>query len=87
MKEIRILLDEDKFINTCKSGFVTYNHLIEGNFEIPITKEDVKVLATGEILSKPLERDFKIALADLGLEYIKEIIKRSPLYGQLYYEI
>lgn len=87
MKEVRILLDEDKFIALCKSGFVRYNHQIEGNYEIPITKEDVKVLANGEILSKPMEKDFKIALADLGLEYIKEIIKRSPLYAELYYKL
>jgi hypothetical protein len=87
MKEIRILLTEDSFTSLCKSGFINYTHPVEGNFEIPITKDDVKILASGEILSKPNERNFKVALSDLGLEYIKEIIKRSPVYGQLYYEI
>lgn len=87
MKEIRILLNETTFTNLCKAGFVNYNHPDTGRVDIPISKEEVKSMTKGDILDKKLDNHFRIAIADFGIENIKEIIKRSPLYSQVYYEI
>lgn len=87
MDDIKILLNETTFTNLCKSGFVLYNHPKYGRFDIPITKIDIKNMAKGEIIKKDLEYNFQIAVSDFGFENIKEIIKRSPLYADLYYEI
>jgi hypothetical protein len=87
MKEIRILLNEATFTNLCKSGFVRYNHPETGRHDIPISKEEIKSMTKGNILDKESDGHFRIAIGDFGIDNIKEIIKRSPLYSQLYYEM
>lgn len=87
MQEKRILLTETSFTNLCKSGFIVYSSPENGRDEISITKLEIKRLANGEIIEKNIGNFYKIALQDLGLELIKEIIKRSPLYSELYYEL
>jgi len=87
MKETRILLNETNFTNLCKMGYFT--HLGElGTMNISITKTDIKRLANGEIISKEFSNEvIKIALQDIGFELIKEIIKRSPMFSDMYYEM
>jgi len=58
-----------------------------GRIEIPITKRDIKAIATGELLKKSTSDNYEIILQDIGFELTKEIIKRSPMYSDLYYEL
>lgn len=87
MKETRILLNETNFTNLCKMGYFTQSSQ-SGTTDITITKSDIKKLAYGEIVEKELSDDIiKIALQDIGFYLIKEIIKRSPMFSDLYYEL
>lgn len=87
MKETRILLNETNFTNLCKMGYFTHNSQL-GTTNITITKNDIKKLASGEIVIKDFSDEvIKIALQDIGSYLIKEIIKRSPMFGEVYYEI
>lgn len=86
--ETRILLNETTFTNLCKSGFLTQKDPQYGTIDLHITSMDMKNLASGGIVTKDINGSlFKIALQDIGLELIKEIIRRSPVYSQMYYEI
>ncbi len=89
MKEIRILLNESTFTNTCKMGFFQYRSLLVDpqsitRQDIYITKSDMLQIITGNILEKEVDGViFKIALQDIGLDLIKEIIRRSPMYSDM----
>lgn len=85
-KTIRISLDEAKFTYICKSGYFTWNS--NETFDVRLTRKDIKNLATGKIIRKEENGDiFEIALRDIGLELIREIIKRSPVYSEIYNDI
>jgi ferredoxin-like protein FixX len=82
--EIRIILTEDKFTYICKVGHFTHRSPQYGNIDIHFTKKDIIELVSGKILSKEIVSElFKFALQDLGIEYTREIIKRSPLFYEL----
>jgi len=88
MKEIRILLNETSFTNICKMGYITQRRDDVGTFDVSITKADLKQISTGEVLEKEVNGvTIKMALQDIGSELIKEIIKRSPIYSDMYYEL
>ena len=88
MRETRILLTEITFTNLCKSGFLTQRSPLYGTIDINITKSDMGVITRGDILTKDIGGElFKIALQDIGLTMIREIVKRSPIYSEMYYEI
>jgi hypothetical protein len=88
MKETRILLTEITFTNLCKSGYISQKSAMYGSIDINITKADMGVITKGDILSKDIGGElFKIALQDIGLTMIREIVKRSPVYSEMYYEI
>lgn len=83
MKEIRIVLTENMFTNICKNGFMRY-----GSSDISFSKNDIKVLTLGEILDKELDDSlFRFILEDIGMETIIEILKRSPIYSDMTYNI
>jgi hypothetical protein len=87
MKETRIILDETSFTNLCKMGYFMHKGQT-GTTSITITKNDIKKLSLGEIITKEFsDESIKITLQDIGSYLIKEIIKRSPMFGDLYYEI
>lgn len=86
-KEIRTVFNEITFTNLCKSGIA--KHGIDYNkTDVYFTKQDIKKLFSGEIVTKN-ENDqvFLYLLQDIGFELIKEIIRRSPIYGEMYYEL
>ena len=86
-KEIRTVFNEVTFTNLCKSGVA--KHGIDYNkTDVYFTKADMKSLIKGEIVTKH-ENDqvFQYILQDIGFELIKEIIRRSPIYGEMYYEL
>ena len=88
MRENRILLTEVTFTNLCKSGFLTQKSPMYGTIDISITKSDMGVITSGGILTKDIGGEiFKIALQDIGFTMIREIVKRSPIYSEMYYEI
>ena len=88
MKETRFLLTETTFTNLCKSGYFTHRSPLYGSIDIRLTKPDMKVITKGDILEKDLGGEVvKIALQDIGLDLIREIIRRSPMYSDMYYEI
>jgi hypothetical protein len=86
-KEIRTVFNEITFTNLCKTGTVTHG-IGYNKTDVYFTKEDVRKLAKGEMVTKN-ENDqvFLYLLQDLGIELIKEIIRRSPIYGEMYYEL
>jgi hypothetical protein len=87
MKERRILLDEFAFTNVCKFGFIKHMGTI-GTTDIHIGKKDIKDLFEKKIITKDFSDEIvKIAIVELDIELVKEIIKRSPLFSELYYEI
>jgi len=84
IKEIRILLTEDLFTQVCKVGYLKYKSVEFGTTDIHFYKVDILSLSKGEIITKEIGSDvFKYMLQDIGLETIKEIIKRSPIYYEL----
>jgi hypothetical protein len=87
MQEIRTVLTETLFTSVCKLGYFTYGTGYTRT-DVYFNKNDIKTLASGEILSK-LENgiEFKFALQDIGIDLIKGIIQRSPLFADLYYEL
>jgi hypothetical protein len=88
MQEKRILLTESSFTNLCKFGFIVFSSPETGRDEISMTRLDIKSLAKGQIVEKNIGNSYKVALQDnLDPELIKEIIKRSPIYSELYYEL
>ena len=87
-KEIRILLTEGTFTHMCKQGFITYFTSPTSRIEFPISSMDMRLITKGEILSKEVEGHlFNIALQDIGTEMIREILKRSPVFSGMAYEI
>ena len=79
-------LNEFLFTNVCKFGFIVHQSDL-GRIEIPITKRDIKSIAIGEVLKKSTSDNYEITLQGVETELIKEIIKRSPMYSDLYYEL
>lgn len=87
MNEIKIVLDEFKFTNFCKLGFIQYKN---GNstIEIPLTKLDIRTLFKEDTIEKNYYEDkVVIMLSKIDKHLLKEIIKRSPLFSDLYYEL
>ena len=85
--EIRTSLNENMFSNLCKSGVITHGTGYTRT-DVYFTKADMKNLALGEIVTKhENDQTFQYALQDIGFELIKEIIRRSPIYGEMYYEL
>jgi hypothetical protein len=82
--EIRIILTEDKFTHVCKIGYFTHQSQGFGKTDIHFSKKDILDLVSGKIISKEIGDElFKFALQDLGIDYIREIVKRSPLFYEL----
>ncbi len=89
MEEIRASLNEPSFIHLCKTGNITYGSGYD-KIELNITSLDMASLTKGEVIEKEIiwdNKKFKIALQDIGSNVIREIIRRSPIYSHLYYEI
>jgi hypothetical protein len=85
--EIRTLLNEVSFTHLCKKGIITHGTGYTKT-DVYFTKVDMKNLASGEIVTKhENDQTFQYLLQDIGLELIKEIIRRSPIYGEMYYEL
>lgn len=85
MKEMRILLNEATFTNLCKKGYYTS---VENNSknDLYFTKEDIKLLVNGKIVTKEAsyeKTNWLFMLQDIGFDMINEILKRSPIYMDL----
>ena len=76
------------FTGVCKEGSITYGSGYN-KAVIYISKIDMKKLATGEVVEfiVPEHPIFLVSVQDIGLEMIKEILKRSTMYSDMYYEI
>lgn len=84
MKEIRMVLNETTFTHLCKNGYIRHQSSSSGINNVNFTKSDIKTLCDGEIVEKKVDDDIlKFALQDLGLDYIREIVKRSPIYSEV----
>jgi TRAP-type mannitol/chloroaromatic compound transport system substrate-binding protein len=87
MKETRILLNELTFTNLCKMGYFSHQSGT-GRTDISITKMDIRKLFAGDIVIKEFSDEIiKITLQDIGIETIKEIVKRSPVFSEMYYDL
>ncbi len=85
MKETRILFTEQTFTNLCKKGYYT---AAENNStsDLYFTKEDIKLLVKGEIVTKEAsyeQTNWLFMLQDIGIEMVREILKRSPIYSEM----
>lgn len=84
MKEIRILLTEATFTQLCKMGYIPYKVNMFNTTDIHFTKSDLIELSSGKIVGKEIdETNFQIALQDIGIENIREIVRRSPVYSEV----
>jgi hypothetical protein len=87
MQERKILLDEFSFTNVCKFGFIKHLSPL-GTTNIHISKRDIKDLFEGKMVIKEFtDETIKIAITNLDPVLVKEIIRRSPMFSDLYYEI
>ena len=85
MKETRILFTEQTFTNLCKKGYYT---AVENNSknDLYFTKEDIVLLVKGEVVTKEAsyeQTNWLFMLQDIGLEMVREILKRSPIYSEM----
>lgn len=87
MNEIRTVLSEVLFTNVCKNGVFKYGQGYEA-VEIRFTRLDMLDFAKGKIVTKNEDgKVFLFALSDFGLDQVKEILKRSPIFSDMYYEL
>jgi hypothetical protein len=87
MQERKILLDEFSFTNVCKFGFIKHLGTL-GTTNIHINKRDMRDLFEGKMVTKEFTDEVvKIAITNLDPVLVKEIIRRSPMFAELYYEI
>jgi hypothetical protein len=87
-REIKASLNESMFTNLCKNGFIRYQSTLSGTYDVSFTRIDIKQLCEGEILEKQTDDALiKLTLQDFGLELIREIVKRSPIYSDIAQEI
>jgi hypothetical protein len=82
--ERKILLTEGMFTGLCKMGSMK----VENDIQISFTSREITQLCKGEVLDKSVigwteNINFKFALQDIGFDMINEILKRSPLFGDL----
>jgi hypothetical protein len=87
METIKIILNEIQFTNSCKSGFINYNSRETGRIDIHLTNNDIKEMVSNNLISKKLGYLFEISTLNIDKDNIREIIKRSPLYSEIYYQI
>lgn len=87
MNEIRTVLGEKLFTQICKTGYIKHGSGYTAT-DVRFTKSDIILLASGKMLEKIENNNiFKYVLEDIGIDLIKGIIKRSPIYSEIYYEI
>jgi len=87
-REIRVSINEVMFTNICKHGFIKHQSTLSGTYDVTFTRIDIKHLCKGDILEKQTDDAIlKLALQDLGLEMIREIVRRSPIYSELAQEL
>lgn len=83
----KITLNESNFTGVCKLGFFNFNSIESGREEISFSKRDIKLLLETGKLNKQLANLYEFTLSGIDFETAKEIVKRSPLYSELYYEV
>ncbi len=84
MKEIRNSLNEVAFTNICKHGFIKHQSSLSGSYDVKFNKNDIIELCSGSIVEKETDDAIlKFALQDLGLDIIREVVRRSPIYSDL----
>ena len=89
MDKINVSLDEPNFTFLCKYGHLIYGHGYDKQI-IDISRIEMISLSKGDIVTKEINsinKVFNIAVQDIGSDLIKEIIRRSPIYSHLYYDI
>lgn len=86
MEELNIALDEGGFTSLCKNGGLTYGSGYDRK-EISISRLDMVSLMKGDIISRDvMDRKINIKIFNVSDYLVKEIIRRSPIYSQIYYE-
>lgn len=84
MEEIKILLNELTFTSLCKTGFIQYKKSMFSRTDVYITKNEMVELLAGKILEKRVDGvKLMIALQDIGIDLIREIVRRSPIYSDI----
>lgn len=89
MEEIIVSLNEPNFTFLCKNGHLVYGSGYDKKL-IDISRMDMISLSKGEEIIKELfdiNKKFTINIQGVESDMIKEIIRRSPIYSQIYYEI
>lgn len=87
-KETRIILTESRFTHLCKLGYFTHRSENQTKTDVYITKSEMKEIATGKVLEKQVGYDIvKFALQDIGMDLVREIVRRSPIYSEMAYEL
>lgn len=82
--EKRIVVTESMFTGICKRGFIQ----IDTDSQVSFTSREIAHLCQGRVLDKQVvgwteNINYKFALQDIGFDMINEILKRSPLFGDL----
>jgi hypothetical protein len=84
--ENRIVVTESLFTEICKKGYLSTRDQL-GNIDVHFTKNDIKELCAGKTVEKEqFEPKAFFTLVKLG-EEMMNILKRSPVYYDLYEEL
>lgn len=81
-----VVLNESKFTGLCKIGFMTIHNEM-GRDDLYLSKTDIKSLYKNKEITK-FQGDTYVIKLNMTDDYlIKDIIKRSPLFSDMYYEL
>jgi len=83
MIEKRIILNEGIFTRICKMGFFDYQSQY-GKSDVHLTKLEIKDLCEGKEVIKLVDGESVKLLPNVSSDISIEIVKRSPLFSDLY---
>ena len=87
MNEFKIALNEVTFTNVCKMGFIQHHTNETGTTDIFLNKNDIMKLFTEKGIVKTTNSKFDIRVFNINDFTMKEIIRRSPIFSDIYEEI
>lgn len=80
-KKIKVPLTQPQFTQVCKAGFLTTQEK-SGRVDITFSSNDILTLCRGSFIEKQgLDETYKFGIMNISSYEIREIVKRSPMFG------
>lgn len=82
-KKIKVPLTQSYFTQVCKAGFLTTQEK-SGRVDITFSSNDILTLCRGSFIEKQgLDETYKFGIMNISSYEIREIVKRSPMFGSI----